>query len=76
MNATPAYRVDTAVIDLAPIHAAEVARLHGQFPAARVWFGHHTRRWWAMDGACLVEGATPDDLMNALIAAEMRRWGR
>ncbi|WP_242906330.1 hypothetical protein [Actinomadura terrae] len=59
----------TAQLDATPIQRAEIARVESCFPGTRVWFGHHTREWWAyvpwpVPG--LIEAATPDRLADAM----------
>jgi hypothetical protein len=41
-----------------------------RFPGVAVWFGQHTRRWWALPpaGDRLVEAATIDELAGYLSA--------
>ena len=64
---------NTAVHDLVPLCQAEARRLQARY-GALVWFGHHTRGWWALvDRARLVEGKSPDQLGEAILAA--RRAG-
>ncbi len=54
----------------APVHGI-ADRLSAAFPGAVVWFGLHTRRWWALtwlDGGWrLIDAPTPDGLMHTLI---------
>lgn len=48
-----------------------VGRLARAFPGAVIWFGYYTRHWWAVAWLCgdwrLIEAATPDGLVHALI---------
>ena len=57
-------------------HAAAVAGLRERFRVP-VWWGTHTRRWWAMvpdgDGNRLVEAADPQQLAEALSQARTGR---
>ncbi|WP_433465686.1 hypothetical protein [Spirillospora sp. CA-128828] len=63
---------NTAVIDPEPIRAVEARRICDQYGAV-VWFGYFTRRWWALvDQHALVQGATPDRLGQAIMAARRR----
>ncbi|RKS76500.1 hypothetical protein BZB76_1856 [Actinomadura pelletieri DSM 43383] len=64
---------DTARIDPVPIRVAEARRIQARYGARTVWFGYFTREWWALvDDARLVEGATPDRLGEAIMAARRR----
>lgn len=63
---------DTATFSVEPIHRAEAARLREQY-GVEAWFGHHTRKWWALvDRRTLVEGMTPERLGEAIVAARRR----
>ena len=57
---------------------AEAERLQARY-GALVWWGRHTREFWAVvDRVRLVEGETPDQLGEAILAARRagaRRWG-
>lgn len=69
---------DTAAISPVPIQGAEVGRIQATYGVTTAWFGGSTRRWWALDHDHLVEGATPDRLGEAILAARRagaRRWG-
>lgn len=63
---------DTAVSDVRPIQedtAQALARKYGVL----VWFGHHTREWWALvDGRVLVGARCPERLSWAVAAARRR----
>lgn len=63
----------TARIDSRPIVRAEIHDLQRRF-GVPVWFGFHTRRWWALVEDHLVEAATPARLGDAVMAE--RRWTR
>ena len=70
--ATPPPAADvTAALDPTPIQRAEVAELRARY-GVTAWFGFHTRRWWALDDDRLIEGATPDRLASAVMAARRR----
>ena len=60
---------------MAPIaidQRAEARRLQARY-GVLVWWGPHTREFWAMvDRTRLVEGATPEALGQAILTA--RRW--
>jgi hypothetical protein len=63
-------------------HGDDLRALHQLFPGALVWHGQHTGHWWAMDGAQLLEGATPRQLGDELTRARQhhqqqatRSWG-
>ncbi|MCO5992220.1 hypothetical protein [Actinoallomurus rhizosphaericola] len=47
--------------------------LRRRLPDTVLWFGPHTRHWWAMLPArgrwCLVEAADPDELTGAIVRA-------
>ncbi len=49
-----------------------------QYPGVRVWFGLHTRNWWAMvpmhDGLRLVEAPDPRQLREEIINATAWPW--
>ncbi|RKS79267.1 hypothetical protein BZB76_0719 [Actinomadura pelletieri DSM 43383] len=64
---------DTARVDPIPVRVAEARRIQARYGATTVWFGYFTREWWALvDKARLVEGATPDRLGEAIMAARRR----
>ena len=70
---------DTAVISPVPIQGAEVGRIQATYGVTTAWFGASTHHWWALDRDHLVEGATPDRLGEAILAARRagaRRWAR
>lgn len=64
----------TAVDDAAPIRAMEARRIQASYGATSVWFGRHTRHWWALlPEARLVEASTPDRLGRAIVATRGHR---
>ncbi|MBO2456547.1 hypothetical protein [Actinomadura violacea] len=63
---------DTATFSAEPIHRAEADRFRELY-GVTAWFGHHTRKWWALvDQRDLVEGTTPERLGEAIMAARRR----
>lgn len=70
---TAASADDTTALDPTPIRDAEIAELQARY-GVTAWFGFHTRHWWALDEDRLVEGATPDRLVSAVMAARRRAW--
>ncbi|RAY16820.1 hypothetical protein DPM19_01240 [Actinomadura craniellae] len=60
--------------------ASAVRELRARFPAAVVWFGPFTGRWWAMvgtdHGPRLVEAITPAELGRAIASPAAWPWPR
>ena len=47
---------------------AVATQLRHRFPTVPVWFGEHTRHWWALAADRLVEAGTPQELAAAVAA--------
>lgn len=60
--------------------AVEVARLRSAFPGVPLWFGFHTRRFWALVVHAgyprLVEATTPQKLAAAIMRPQDWPWPR
>ncbi|WP_242908659.1 hypothetical protein [Actinomadura terrae] len=77
-SATIPVPEQTARLDAGPIQRAEATRIESYFLGVLVWFGHHTRRWWAYvpwPTPGLVEASTPDLLSDAIAATMGLRKG-
>ncbi|WP_433236033.1 hypothetical protein [Actinomadura nitritigenes] len=66
---------DAAIVKAEPVRRADpMADRFRERYGVTAWYGHHTPAWWALvDRWALVEGATPEQLGEAIMAARRMR---